>query len=265
MYDSPSPPPDKSMALASTPLQRAETNNLTDRVAALLREEITRGSLNPGDVLPPEQLIAERLGVSRTVLREAVSRLKVDGLVVSKQGRGLVVLTNRPSSVLRLLVASEHNQEELIAIVELRLGFEIEAAGFAAARRTDEDLAAMREALAHMKEAMVSGEVSAGVEADFRFHQAMARATGNANYITFFEFFTELYRRNLLASRARSANTSRGEQAQKEHEALYEAIRNGDPALARRAARKHVENTGTRLRSAGALLKPLATGAKKAR
>lgn len=89
MYDSPSPPPDKSMALASTPLQRAETNNLTDRVAALLREEITRGSLNPGDVLPPEQLIAERLGVSRTVLREAVSRLKVDGLVVSKQGRGL--------------------------------------------------------------------------------------------------------------------------------------------------------------------------------
>jgi DNA-binding FadR family transcriptional regulator len=251
------------MVLATTPLARAETSNLTDRVAAVLREEITGGTLKPGDVLPPEQLIAERLGVSRTVLREAVSRLKVHGLVASKQGRGLVVLNNRPSSVLRLHSASEHDLEELIAIVELRLGFEIEAAAFAAVRREEQDLAEMRGALAQMKQAIDSAEVSAGVDADFRFHQAIARATRNANYITFFEFFTELYRRNLLASRARSASTARGEQAQKEHEAIYEAIRKGDPELARRAARKHVENTGSRLRSAGALLKPVTATKKK--
>src|SRR4051812_33557758 len=133
------------MVLATTRLARAETSNLTDRVAAVLQEEITNGSLKPGDVLPPEQLIADRLGVSRTVLREAVSRLKADGLVQSKQGRGLVVLNNRPSSVLRLHAAGEHDLEELIAIVELRLGFEIEAAAFAAVRRDDSDLAEMRE------------------------------------------------------------------------------------------------------------------------
>jgi len=249
--------------LAGSALARPETSNLTDRVAARLREEITGGSLKPGDVLPPEQLIAERLGVSRTVLREAVSRLKVDGLVVSKQGRGLVVLNNRPSSVLRLHAAGEHDLEELLSIVELRLGFEIEAAAFAAVRRDEQDLAAMRDALAQMKQAMVSGEVSAGVDADFRFHQAIARATRNPNYITFFEFFTELYRRNLLASRARSAKTARGEQAQKEHDAIYEAIRKGDPDAARTAARKHVENTGVRLRSAGMLLKPVGTTKKR--
>jgi DNA-binding FadR family transcriptional regulator len=254
------------MVLATTPLAaRAETSNLTDRVAAVLREEITGGTLKPGDVLPPEQLIAERLGVSRTVLREAVSRLKVQGLVASKQGRGLVVLNNRPSSVLRLHSANDHDLEELIAIVELRLGFEIEAAAFAAVRREEQDLAEMRGALAQMKEAIDTAEVSAGVDADFRFHQAIARATRNANYITFFEFFTELYRRNLLASRARSASTARGEQAQKEHEAIYEAIRKGDPELARRAARRHVENTGARLRSAGTLLKPGAVVKKKSR
>lgn len=245
------------MVLKINGLVRSESNNLTDRVASTLREEITGGSLQPGDVLPPEQLIAERLGVSRTVLREAVSRLKVDGLVASKQGRGLVVLNNRPSSVLRLHSASDHDLEELIAVVELRLGFEIEAAAFAAVRRSDDDLAEMREALGQMQEAIASGEVSAGVDADFRFHQAIARATRNDNYITFFQFFTSLYQRNLLASRSRSAKTARGELAQKEHEAIYAAIRKGDPELARRAARQHVENTGRRLRIAGGLLEPV--------
>jgi GntR family transcriptional regulator, transcriptional repressor for pyruvate dehydrogenase complex len=247
----------------ATTLARAETSNLTDRVAMVLREEITGGTFKPGDVLPPEQLIADRLGVSRTVLREAVSRLKVDGLVVSKQGRGLVVLNNRRSSVLRLHSANEHNLEELLAIVELRLGFEIEAAAFAAARRDDHDLAQMRDALAQMKEAVGTGDVSIGVDADFRFHRAIATATRNSNYITFFEFFTELYRRNLIASRARSAKTARGEQAQKEHEAIYEAVRKGDPELARKAARRHVENTGVRLRSAGTLLKPGTVAVKR--
>ena len=245
------------MALKMNGLARAESSNLTDRVASVLRDEITGGSFSTGDVLPPEQLIAERLGVSRTVLREAVSRLKADGLVTSKQGRGLVVLNNRPSSVLRLHSASEHDLDELCSIVELRLGFEIEAAAFAAQRRGESDLAEMREALDQMREAVASSEVSAGVDADFRFHQAVARATRNANYITFFEFFTSLYRRNLLASRARSAKMARGEQAQMEHEAIYAAIRKGNPDLARRAARKHVEGTGARLRSAGGLLKPI--------
>jgi GntR family transcriptional regulator, transcriptional repressor for pyruvate dehydrogenase complex len=249
------------MVLKMNGLVQTESNNLTDRVASVLRDEITGGTFRPGDVLPPEQVIAARLGVSRTVLREAVSRLKVDGLVTSKQGRGLVVLNNRPSSVLRLHSASEHDQEELIAIVELRLGFEIEAAAFAAERRDEADLAEMREALEQMRDAVASAEVSAGVDADFRFHQAIARATRNPNYITFFEFFTSLYRRNLLVSRARSAKTARGEQAQKEHEAIYAAIRKGDPELARNAARKHVENTGARLRSAGGLLKPVARAA----
>ncbi|MGE3295272.1 MAG: FCD domain-containing protein [Geminicoccaceae bacterium] len=65
------------------------------------------------------------------------------------------------------------------------------------------------------------------------------------------------YNRNLLASRSRSARTARGGQAQKEHEAIYEAIRNADPEQARLAARTHVENTGVRLRSTSGLLKPV--------
>lgn len=233
-------------------------SNLTDRVAATLREQITQGGFSPGDVLPPETVIAERLGVSRTVLREAVSRLKVDGLVSSKQGVGLMVLDNRPSSVLRLRAASAHDLEEVISIVELRLGFEIEAAGFAAMRRDAGDLEEMRQALAEMRAAVESGEESIGVEADFRFHRAIANATRNSNYISLFGFLAQLYRHNLVVSRERSAKLApRGRLAQQEHEAIYQAILAGDADAARQAARTHVENTGSRLRSAGELLAPV--------
>src|SRR3954469_22994837 len=164
----------RSSIARDSPL-RAE-QNLTDRVAALLREEITGGKFQPGDVLAPEQVIAERLGVSRTVVREAVSRLKVDGMVASKQGRGLTVLNNRKSSVLRLPAVAAKDAEEVLAMVELRLGFDIEAAAFAAQRREAADLAAMRTALQDMGAALDARDVGAGTEADFRFHRAIAQA-----------------------------------------------------------------------------------------
>jgi GntR family transcriptional repressor for pyruvate dehydrogenase complex len=234
--------------LRDSPL-RAE-QNLTERVAALLRDEITGGQFKPGDVLAPEQAIAERLGVSRTVVREAVSRLKVDGMVTSKQGRGLTVLNNRKSSVLRLPAVAGKDAEEVLAMVELRLGFDIEAAAFAAQRREAADLAAMRTALQDMSAALEAGDVGAGTEADFRFHRAIAQAAHNPNYLTFFDFLGELYQRNLLVSRGRSARSAgRAEQAQKEHEAIFAAIAAGDPNAARSAVRRHVENTGERIRT----------------
>ena len=222
--------------------------NLTDRITEKLRKELTSGDYAPGDVLPPEQVIAEQMGVSRTVLREAVSRLKAEGIVASKQGRGLAVVNNRPSSVLRMAMASDHDINEIREVVELRLGFEIEAAAFAALRRDESDLAEMRTALDQMREAVETGEVAIGVEADLRFHAAIARATKNKNYVSFFNFLSDLYRRNLVVSRSRSAKTAnRGQYAQKEHEAIYRAIEKGDADAARAAARSHTENTARRL------------------
>src|SRR5690606_11675904 len=124
--------------------------NLTDRITEVLISEITSGQYKVGEILPPEQVIAERLGVSRTVLREAVSRLKADGLVTSKQGRGLAITATARPSVLRMHAADEGNLDQILGIVELRRGFEIEAASLAAVRRTEADLAAMREALQAM-------------------------------------------------------------------------------------------------------------------
>ncbi|WP_459615702.1 FadR/GntR family transcriptional regulator [Bordetella sp. 2513F-2] len=222
--------------------------NLTDRIAAILVNEITSGQYKVGEILPPEQVIAERLGVSRTVLREAVSRLKADGLVSSKQGRGLAIQATTRPSVLRMH-ADEGNLVQILSIVELRRGFEIEAASLAAARRTEADLAAMREALSEMAYAIESDNVAAGVEADLKFHRAVAEATRNEHYIEFFIFLSSLLADNLRVSRTRSAEANRGSDAQREHETIYRAIERGDPELARQCARNHIENTESRLRS----------------
>ncbi|ANY18405.1 GntR family transcriptional regulator [Bordetella pseudohinzii] len=222
--------------------------NLTDRIAEMLIEEITSGQYQLGEVLPPEQVIADRLGVSRTVLREAVSRLKADGIVTSKQGRGLTVMLNTRPSVLRMQAAEEGNVEQILRIVELRRGFEIEAAALAAQRRDRQDLDDMRAALDNMATALASGDVITGVDADLSFHRAIARATRNEHYLNFFDFLSVLLRRNLEVSRSRSAKTAgRGALAQSEHEALYEAIELGDSEQARQRARNHIENTETRL------------------
>lgn len=222
--------------------------NLTDRVTQLLVGEITSGQYQIGEVLPPEQIIAERLGVSRTVLREAVSRLKAEGLVTSKQGRGLAIAAVVRPSVLRMHPAHEGDLKQIVNIVELRRGFEIEAASLAAERRTEGDLRAMRQALADMAKALESDNVVAGVEADMRFHQAVAEATRNEHYIEFFDFLRGLLVHNLTVSRTRSARAQRAASAQKEHETLYKAIELGDPELARQCAREHIQNTEARLR-----------------
>lgn len=227
--------------------------NLTDRVTEMLLDEITSGDYQVGEVLPPEQTIATRLGVSRTVLREAVSRLKVDGIVQSKQGRGLTVMQTARPSVLRMQAADIGDADQVLRIVELRRGFEIEAAPLAAERRGEEDLAAMRQALRKMADAIASGDVAVGVDADMEFHRCVARATRNEHYLNFFDFLAVLLKKNLRVSRSRSAKIAgRGAQAQKEHEALFAAIEKGDVELARQYARTHVDNTEARLRTAAA-------------
>jgi len=232
--------------LGSVGVLRSEPN-LTERVTEMLLSQLTAGQYQPGDVLPPEQTIAEHMGVSRTVLREAVARLKAEGYVVSKQGRGLIVQANRRPAVLKMHAAEAGDFGEAMSIVELRQGFEMVAAALAAERRTPQDLEQMRNAVDRMREAIRSGDVAAGVQADLDFHQAIAAATRNEHYVAMFGFIAELYKKNLRVSREGSKAAGRAADAQGEHERLLQAIEAGDADLARDRASIHVENTGLRL------------------
>lgn len=236
----------------ANPVPRARalkpTVSLTDRVAEALTEEITGGRYKPGEILPSEQVMATSFGVSRTVVREAVARLKTSGLLGTRQGLGVFVVSNRRQSSFQIDHGELEPAEQIVKLVELRMGIETEAAGLAAERRTERDLRDMRKALDKMAEAIESGKVEAGVDADVRFHRAICAATRNPHYLTFTTFLGQFLHENIMISRKRSAKKAdRGALAQAEHLAIYEAILARDPEAARAAARRHVENTAHRL------------------
>lgn len=221
---------------------------LAEKVAQALMEEITSGGYAVGDWLPPEQALANRYGVSRTVLREAISQLKVEGLVRAHQGRGVMVISTQLPQTFVLPTSKGASIDAVLQIVELRIAIEAEAAGLAAARRTGQDLREMKTAIEQMARAIGAKDVALGIEADLRFHRALCEATKNPHYLSFYEFLSTYIRENITVSRQNSARGGqRSEAAQGEHTAIYDAIAAGDAERARSATRLHVENTAKRL------------------
>ncbi|MFC5835411.1 FadR/GntR family transcriptional regulator [Nonomuraea insulae] len=155
--------------------------SLADRVEGELRAGIGHGTWRPGELLPSEGELAGRFGVSRTVVREAISRLRAAGLVETRRGRGSFVLARPAAQDFTRSIGTVRNLEDRLHLLELRRGIEVESAALAAARRTPATLAAIDAALRRM--ATVRGSAGDAVEADFAFHRAVAVATGNRFYL----------------------------------------------------------------------------------
>ena len=154
----------------------------------------------------------------------------------------MYVASNTPVVPFRI----DRNVLSILELVELRLGFDTEAAAFAAARRTDHDLQVMSRALEDMASAVEQGED--GVDADMAFHRAVCTATRNSYFGAFFQFLEQYLRESLMTSRKHSARRAGfPARAQAEHQAIFDAIAASDSELARHAAREHVHNTARRL------------------
>jgi len=210
---------------------------LSETLADTLQNEIVE--LSPGDRLPTEAEVAARFDVSRTVVRETARLLVQRGLVTVKPGRGMTVAKFDGRLIADqyglLLRRSEGTFEQLL---ELRLVLEVEMAVFAAARRTEEHLAAMDEANRKLAEALDEpGAMAEFLDADLRFHEVLARAGANP----FFElvirpvngFLRSTYRSG-PGYPAEAGNTLR------EHREIAEAIASGDPSRARFAMENHL-------------------------
>lgn len=220
---------------------------MPDEIAKRLRSEIRRGTLKPGDRLPTEQQLCQIFGVSRPVVREAISRLKYGGVLKSFQGRGVFVSESGEESSFHLEDPDLDDQKELEHILELLVSVEVAATGMAAARRSKPQLQAIKSALDAMANAVERGRT--GVDEDLRFHSEIVKATENPFFIGFIGFLENRVR-NLI--RAARTNTARFEglayEVQKEHVAIYEAIAAGDPEAAKTAAESHLRNAAARLR-----------------
>jgi GntR family transcriptional regulator, transcriptional repressor for pyruvate dehydrogenase complex len=224
---------------------------LADRVTAVLTEQIKGGEFPSGSRLPTEQVMAERFGVSRTVVRESVSRLKSDGLVEVRQGSGIVVREANMSSAFRLNIDPQDSIEAVLRVTELRRGVEAEAAALAAQRHTRSQLADIRRALLAIDAATKRGDD--GVDEDVRFHMAISHATGNSLYPSLVEFISQFIRAAIRVTRSNEARRADfASQVRAEHTAMFEAIAARDPDAARLATCTHIDNAGARIKVADA-------------
>jgi DNA-binding FadR family transcriptional regulator len=215
------------------------TQELTQRLAGA----IINGRMRPGARLPTEKELCLSTGVSRSVVREAVAALRADGLVITHQGRGAFVPVGVECRPFRIDPAGVRSAEDVLQILELRTGLEIEACGLAAERRTTDDLRQIEASLRS-----IEAEIEAGgnaVDADFRFHLAILSGAHNRHFPKFLEFLG-----NFIIPRQRIDLTSGSDtgrvqylrKIQAEHIAIYDAIRLQNINAARKAARLHLFN-----------------------
>jgi DNA-binding FadR family transcriptional regulator len=219
------------------------SRGLADEFAARLAADINDGRLTPGTRLPTEQQMIAATGVSRTVVREAVAALRAEGLVITRQGVGAFV-ADRQRGPFRI----KHNElgslHDVLQVMELRTGIEIEAAGLAAERASPPAVKAIAEAYQAIERAILRDE--SGVDQDFAFHCSIARATGNAQFLHFLDYLGRFIIPRQTISSASGTGGSRRvylERIQREHRTIMEAIRATAVAPARAAMRRHLHNS----------------------
>lgn len=215
-----------------------------------LGDRIRSQQLRPGDKLPTESAIMQAYGVSRTVVREALSRLQAAGLVETHHGVGTFVLQPRTSGMFRIEASDIAATVDVLAVLELRISLETESAGLAAHRRSEAHLQAMREALDEFERNV--GQAGDTVSPDFRFHLTIAQATGNPYFADIMSHLgtTIIPRTRVNAIRNEDRRGEYLSRVNREHEEIYAAIARRDPDSARAAMRIHLTNSRERLRLA---------------
>jgi GntR family transcriptional repressor for pyruvate dehydrogenase complex len=238
---------DKSMSQHFTPV--ASGARLSDQVAAQLMAEIEQGRLAPGAKLPTEANLAEQFQVSRTVVREAVSRLKSLGLVDSRQGSGVFVKLELPLPALHFEAQHAASQDAVVQMVEVRRALEAEVAALAAERRNPQDILDIEQAVKALNEAVLAG--GTGVTEDVNFHRAIAQATRNPFLIQTLQYLSQFLHGATQVTRANEARRlDFAAEVQAEHQAILSAIVAGNADQARQAAAAHMGNAIGRIRQA---------------
>ena len=206
-----------------------------------------RQVLAVGDKLPTESEVMAELGVSRTVVREAISKLQAAGLVETRHGIGTFVLDSAAATGFRIAGTDPTTLRDVVAIVELRLGLEVEATALAAQRRSAAELEDIRVALAAFERA--TAEDGDTVGPDLHFHQGIARATHNPHFVDLMTHLGTTLLPRTRVNMARFAGQNLHDYLRRihiEHESILSAIANRDSDAARAAMRTHLSNSRDR-------------------
>jgi GntR family transcriptional regulator, transcriptional repressor for pyruvate dehydrogenase complex len=231
---------------------------LTDKVVVALSDEIQRGVLRPGDRIPTEVALMKQLSVSRSVVREAISRLQAAQVVETRHGIGTFILASSDVDPLRLPVADLSSMLDVMAVIEFRIDLEAAAAALAAARRTGQHLKRIGAALERFEAELSRGSTDV-LAHDVEFHMQIAHASGNRY---FFDVLSQMGRAISPRTRLGQAEIAELDHVEQlrsvlsEHQLVYQAIVRQDADDARAAMRMHLSNSRERLRRAHESIKP---------
>jgi GntR family transcriptional repressor for pyruvate dehydrogenase complex len=193
---------------------------------------------------PSERDLSEKCDVSRPIVREAIGTLKRDGLVAKRQRLGAFVIETKEIAF-RLAGIDLTDALEIRNVIELLMAVESAATALAAERRSAEQLAAIERQLHSIQKAFDDGR--AGVEEDLAFHREIVDASGNPHFREMSDFLETHVRNFIRKARASSLRNALLADVQREHVALFNAIADGNPQDARRAAEEHLRGAANRL------------------
>jgi DNA-binding FadR family transcriptional regulator len=228
-----------------------QSRSLAEKLETEFTERIRSGVYQPGAKLPSESEIAAESGVSRTVVREAISRLQAAGLADTRHGIGTFVLDVGTPLQFDIDPATSVTIQDALAMLELRIVLEVEAAGLAAARRSEADLTEMRKTLESYQASLKASADTVGP--DFNFHLKIAEATGNRYFVEIMRSLgTATIPRNRLTLAKAASDPNYLRTIERQHFDVYDAIRARDPESARILMRLHLAASRERLRRASA-------------
>jgi GntR family transcriptional repressor for pyruvate dehydrogenase complex len=220
-----------------------KNKGLVDRAVEALRAHVVEGSVEPGAALPSQGELCRRLGVSRTVVREAMRVLQSQGFVKLSQGRLSRVLPASTSVVVDGLgILMERSQVGLLDVQAVRRPLEIAVAVAAATRATPAQIEQLKQANAALKKAVT---MESQILADMCFHQLLAESSGNP----VFGIVLDVLSKFLHESRRKTLSLSGIKVALKHHEALVKALEQRDKEAARIAAEEGMDQTERDLRA----------------
>lgn len=215
------------------PLQKTR---LFEVIVEQIQSQIKDGSLKPGEQLPGERELAERLNVSRTAVREAIRTLEMMGCVDIKPGEGVFVKEVKLDDLLKPIKTSISVDKEMILnLLDARDVIEVEAAKRAAVHATEEDIQKMSYTLIQAQKSIEQGGI--GLQQDNEFHICVAEATQNPIFVLIMNLIADL----LVKSREATLNIpGEPEKTLDDHKEIYQAIACKNPEKASTLMKEHI-------------------------
>ena len=226
---------------------QVERKKVADQVLEFLIEMLQTGELEPNTLLPTENELATRFGVSRAPIREALKVLEVAGAIESKQGGRSLVKAVSLAELLDPIRFQLINRQQVLDLLEFRIIIETEAAALAAERRTEKELVEILKLVEHFQQLM-EDKKAIGYEEDFQFHQFIMKASKNHFISETIGNLSELHLRALNYSLSKNLGwDKKRKEVAKEHMLIAQAIVNQDADGARKAMYDHLSNARNKI------------------